>query len=70
VIRQIASLPFLAHSPSLLEYRTIAGSAWIAYDGRHWRVSVDQHPWDSRPFKSRDEAALLIAEAFQQARGN
>ena len=65
--RTIASLPFLAHSPSLLEYRTSAGSAWIGYDGRRWRVAV-RDTWGVRPFKTRHEAALLICEAFLKAK--
>lgn len=62
--RTIAGLEFRAHSPSLLEYHR----AWIGYDGRQWRIAVDDEPWGSRRFKTSHEAALLIREAFQQAR--
>ena len=64
--RKIAGIEFRAHSPSLFEYH----GAWIAYDGRRWRVGVESEPWGTRRFPSAHAAALLIRDAFQQAREN
>lgn len=61
---KLAGFAWRVHSPSLLEYH----GAYIGYDGSQWRVAVRDDPWGTRRFKSRQEAAQLVAGAFQQAR--
>ena len=59
--RTLAGLDFRAHSPSLFEYH----GAWIGYDGRRWRVGVQDEPWGTRTFESSHDAALFVYRAFQ-----
>jgi hypothetical protein len=61
--RQIAGLPFLAHSPSLYGYN----GAWLGYNGRCWLVGA-LGQWGTKEFATRDEAAAVISDAFTQAR--
>lgn len=64
ITRQIAGLEFRAHSPSLLEYH----GAFIGFTGTAWKICVRGEDWGTRRFSSREEAAQLVAGAFQQAR--
>jgi hypothetical protein len=60
--RTLAGLTFRAESPSLYEYH----GAWLGYDGRHWLVGA-LGQWGAKEFATRDEAAAVIADAFNNA---
>lgn len=56
--------PYRAESPSLL-YQ-LHYPVTLAYDGRAWLVAV-RGVYGLREFRSRDEAAALVAQAFATA---
>ncbi len=56
--------PWRVHSPSLLQHDT--SPLQMAYNGRSWVISI-RGVWSLREFESRQEAALIIGQAFQNA---
>lgn len=60
----LSGLPWRAVSPSLLHQ--LNRPVTLAYDGRSWLISV-RGVYGTREFKTRDEAAELIAQAFATA---
>jgi hypothetical protein len=63
----IAGLAWHAHSPSL--FQQVGYPVTIAFDGRSWLVAV-RGVYGLREFGTRQEAAELIASAFNSAREN
>ena len=61
----LSGLRYQARSPSYLELDHLP--VVLAYDGRHWRISV-HGAFGPRPFGSRSEAADLVALEFSKAR--
>ena len=57
----LAGQPWRVHSPSFLQHDT--SPLWMAYDGSGWRVAV-RGTWGARTLGTRQQAALLCAEAF------
>jgi len=60
----LAGQPWRVHSPSFLQHDT--SPLWMAYEGSGWRVAV-RGVWGRRAFKTRQQAALLCADAFREA---
>jgi hypothetical protein len=63
----LSGLPYRAHGPALFEQ--IGAPVVIAFDGTSWLIAV-HGVYGTREFKTRDEAARLIAQAFTTAREN
>ncbi len=62
----ISGHSWLAHSPSFLEHAT--APLWMAWDGRGWRLAI-RGSWGARSFPTRQEAAQLVADSFNQVGG-
>ena len=60
----LSTIPYRALSPSYLQ--AIALPVELAYDGQAWRIGING-AFGPRPFKTRDEAADLVAQVFRKA---
>ena len=62
----LSNLPWTVHSPSLLELVRPDGSILIGFDGVSWLIGINGI-YGTREFKTRDEAAALVAHAINTA---
>ena len=64
----LAGMQYRAHSPSLFELQVPGHETlWLACDGPGcWLIGL-RGTWATQEFGSRQEAAQLVAEAFQAA---
>lgn len=63
----LSGLHWRADSPSLLHLTDAPVS--IGYDGTSWLIHIAGQ-WGTREFRTREQAAQLVATAFTNAREN
>jgi hypothetical protein len=63
----LSGLPYRAASPS--HFEQVGAPVTLRFDGQSWLIAV-RGVYGLREFKTREEAADLIAQAFTTAREN